>query len=187
MLGLLEEVEPERCLLPPAGRAQADLLGGERLDPEPAGQRLPGGQPDPLAALEVADGQGGVVAAADPGDGLGEVDEAGRQAAVDPLGPLGRRPARQVEQVRPVDRQGGRDRAEAEQVGQQRDRLGVAVHLVAVADLAVAVAEGGVGELERDEGRARGRPVVPGPAGQELAGQASPVTRGRKSSGRTHW
>jgi hypothetical protein len=67
----------------------------------------------------------------------------------------------QVEQARPVDHQDRRDRAEAEQVGQQRHRLGVAVHLIAVADLAVAIAVGGVGELQRDP------LVVPGggPAG----------------------
>jgi hypothetical protein len=41
---------------------------------------------------------------------------------------------------------------------QQRHRLGVVVDLVAVANLAVAVAVGGVGELQWDLGRARVRP-----------------------------
>jgi len=81
---LLEQVEPERRLQPPAGRAEADLLGGQRLGPEAAGHRLARRQPDPLAALEVADGQRAVVVAAlHPGDGLGKLDEAGGQAAVD--------------------------------------------------------------------------------------------------------
>ena len=38
VLGLLEQVEPERRLQPPAGRPQADLPGGERLDPESLSQ-----------------------------------------------------------------------------------------------------------------------------------------------------
>src|SRR5215218_5810848 len=40
VLGLLEQVEPERRLLIPAGRPEADLLGGERLHSEASGHRL---------------------------------------------------------------------------------------------------------------------------------------------------
>ncbi len=86
----------------------------------------------------------------------------------------------QVEQVRPVDHQGRRDRAEAEQVGEERHRLGLAVDLVTLADLAVPVAVGGVGELERDPGRARVGAVVPGPAGQQLGGQLGPGQPGQE-------
>jgi len=56
----------------------------------------------------------------------------------------------------------------------------VAVDLVAVADLAVPVAVGGVGELQRDPGRPRVGAVVPGPAGQQLAGQLSPDHPGQE-------
>ena len=61
-----------------------------------------------------------------------------------------RRMAVDVDLQRPVDRVLGRDRAEAHQIREQRTRAEVLVDLVAVADLGVAVAVGGVGELERD-------------------------------------
>src|SRR5919108_379558 len=42
VLGLLEDVEPQRRLQPPAAGGEAGLLGGQRLDPEVAGDRLAG-------------------------------------------------------------------------------------------------------------------------------------------------
>ena len=72
------------------------------------------------------------------------------QAAVDALGALGRRPAGQVEHAA-TSRCGARvDRAEAQQVGEQRLRLEPVVEPVGLAHLAVPVAVGRVGELEGD-------------------------------------
>ena len=50
----------------------------------------------------------------------------------------------------------GRHRAKADEVGEDGVLAAAVLQAVAVADLAVAVAEGGVGELEGDDRRALG-------------------------------
>ena len=54
---LLEDVEPERCLVLPAAVSQPDLVRRQRLDAHLARDRLAGREPDRLAALEVACGK----------------------------------------------------------------------------------------------------------------------------------
>ena len=152
-LGLLEDVEPQRRLPGPPALGETHLLGGQRGHAEATGDGLAGGQPDGLAALQVAVRQRRVVGARlGPGDCGGQRDQRCREPRVDALGALGRRVTLDVDLQRPVDGVLGRDRAEAHQVGEHRAGAEVRVDLVAVADLGVAVAVGGVGELERDVG-----------------------------------
>ena len=76
------------------------------------------------------------------------------------------RPARDVEQQRPVD-PAVADRAEADQVGKDRVERPAGLEPVELPNLRMTVAIGGVRELERDEGDAV-RPVEARPACPEL-------------------
>src|SRR5918996_6177771 len=77
-----------------------------------------------------------------------QLDQRGRQPPVDPLGALGRPLARDVEEERPVDAAGGRDGGETEEIGEQAMLRRAVVEHVVISDLAMAIAEGAVGELE---------------------------------------
>jgi hypothetical protein len=78
-------------------------------------------------------------------------DQGAGKAAVEALGALRRHGGVGVEKQPPVHGLVLRDRAEAHQVREEGDRAEALVDLVGVADLAVPVAVGRVGELERDE------------------------------------
>ena len=150
--GLAQDVEPERRLAVPAMLAEPALGGRQRLDAELAGDRLARGQSGGLAALEIARGERPVGIVVDvAGDRLRQADQRRGQAPVDPFRPLRRGAPGDVEEQRPVDRHLGPHRRKPDQVREQR-QVGLAiVDPVAVADLRVAVAVRGVGELERDE------------------------------------
>src|SRR4051812_11947759 len=102
-----------------------------------------------------------------------ERDQRGHQLAVDQLRALRRWTAGNVEEPVPLDGALGGDRPEAEQVREQAQPPRPRVELEVLADLAVAVAEGGVREFERDP-RCGTRPVVAWALSFDLADQLGP-------------
>ena len=177
-LGLLEDVVPERRLPLPAG--DADLVARERVDPERGRDGLAGRQPGGQPALQVAHGERAELGLVHLARDLGrQPDQRRDEPPVDRLGALRRgRAARQVEELAPVDLALGGHGPEADQVREQRERLAARPQAVGVADLAVAIAEGAVGELDRQRRRV-GR-VEPAPAAvAHRAASSSPTSRGR--------
>ena len=149
--GLAQDVEPERRLAVPAVLGQPALGGRQRLDAELAGDSLAGGQSGGASALEVTRGERPVGVVVDlAADRLRQADQRCGQASVDPFRPLRRRAPGDVEEQRPVDRHLRAHRGESDQVREHRQVAVPVVDSVAVADLRVAVAVCGVGELERD-------------------------------------
>ena len=192
-LGLLEDVEPQRRLAGPAVLGEPDLLGGSARArrggarrPRPRRGRRPGraagrGWPAtrsrcPARTPEIC------VGSAISGAGSRASMRLARWAGAWPV---------DVDLQRPVDRVLGRDRAEAHQVGEHRARAEVRVDLVAVADLGVAVAVGGVGELERDVrvarrcGTAAGRRRAARRSAPRRSGRAG--TRAGSRAGSARW
>jgi hypothetical protein len=155
-VGLLEHVVPERRLGVPAVLAHRDLLGRQDALAEVARDVLAARQAGAEPALEVPDGERLVLGCRElAGDGGGQADERRHQPPVDELRALRRRRrAREVEEHPPVGRALGRDRTEAHEPREEPHRLHRRVEPVALADLAVAVAERRVGELDGDERRA---------------------------------
>src|SRR5439155_14305946 len=136
--GLLQHVVPERRLALPLVR-QRQLAVLQRLDAEPARDRLAGGEPDAAAALEVADRERVEVVVGDVARDLQrEIDQRPRQPAVDLLRTLRRLVAAQVEEQRQVDDAPRGHREEANEIGEVRI-LAYVGELVSVADMAVAV------------------------------------------------
>ena len=120
-VGLAQDVEPERRLAAPAVLARPTRRRSGASAPIIRATASPDGQPDRLAALRVAHGERVVGVVVDlAGDRRRQVDQARGSRPSIALGALRRRPARHVEQQRPVDRALGR-RAEADQVGEHRD------------------------------------------------------------------
>jgi hypothetical protein len=76
------------------------------------------------------------------------------------------RPAGDVEEERPVDA-AVLDRAEADQLGEDRVERSIRLQLIELPDLRVAVAIGGIRELDRDE-RSSVRSVVERPGRVQL-------------------
>jgi hypothetical protein len=74
---------------------------------------------------------------------------------------------RHIEEKRPVDDVFRRERPETGQIGEDRKSLTARLELVVTLDLRMAIAVGGVGKLDRDEG--------------------VPTSWGRKSLRMTHW
>ena len=127
-----------------------------------------------MSALEVATGERAVGLHLDLArDRMRERDQGGHQLAVDQLRALRRRSAGNVEEPVPLDGALSGDRPEAEQVREQAQPPRPRVELELLADLAVAVAEGGIRELERDPRRGA-RPVVAGALAVDLADQLRP-------------
>ena len=187
-VGLLEDVEPQRCLAGPPVLGEPDLLGGQRGHPEAVRDGFTRGESDGLAALQVAVRERRVVGARrGPGDLRRQGDQRGGQPRVDALGALGRRVALDVDLQRPVDRVLGRDRAEAHQVGEHRAGAEARVDLIAIADLGVAVAVGGIGELERDVRDRRRGGTAAGRASSSSAVSGAPIRPGRNSRRITCW
>ena len=134
----------------PAVSAQADLVVGQHVGADVAGDALSRRQGGGLAALEVASGEQPVGLGVDgAGDRGRQFDEGARQLSVDRLRALRWSMSRHVEQLRPVDVPVA-DRSHPDQVGKDRPRRLAVLDPVQLADLRVAVSEAGIGELERD-------------------------------------
>src|SRR5216683_3506246 len=82
-------------------------------------------------------------------------DQRRGQLSIDRLGPLGRRVAWHVKQKRPIDDVLRRRRPEPSQVGKDGKARATLSQLIVAFDLRMAVAVGGVGKFNRDEGFAR--------------------------------
>jgi hypothetical protein len=141
----------------------------------------PLGSPGGPAAQQVTDGQrvvgGGVDGA---GDLLGQSDEARGEAAVEAFGALRGRAAGHVEYLREVQAAVGGHRTEPDQVGEERHRGTAVDESVRVPDLAVAVAEGRVGELQRDVGPQQRRREPLAALGEDLLDHACPDEPGQE-------
>ena len=122
-LGFFQDVVPERGFLIPAHRAKSGLLPGEGSSADMARESLAGGEANGVAALEIARGQAVKRLDLDvAGNHLGQVHDGAAEPAVDLLGALGRRAAREVEESGPVHDPGGRNRSKTHQVGKEGHR-----------------------------------------------------------------
>src|ERR1700704_4910916 len=86
-----------------------------------------------------------------PGNRHRQLNQRPRQTTVDFLGALGRRCARRIEQQRPIHRSLRWHGPKTKKVGEDRDRVGLVIDLVLLANLTMAVTVRRIGELERDE------------------------------------
>ena len=150
--------------------SQVELVRGQDVVAKQAGDSLTGGKPGALTPLEVAGGQGTVRLVVERArDRLWQLDQRAGQRPVDRLGTLRRRSLGDVEEQRPVDA-AVPDRAEADEVREDRVERPVRLQLVELPDLRVAVAICGIGELDRDE-RLSVRAVVARPGCVQVVDQ----------------
>ena len=186
--GLAQDVEPERRLAAPSHARRARALGGRAAARrrQLAGDRLARGQSGGLSALRGRARRATGRRRRRPrrrSPAAGSISECG-QASVDPLRALRRRAARARRRAatsRPPC-SGRRGRSRSGPGTAARSALPV-VDPVAVADLRVAVAVCGVGELERDERLAVERGSARRRGRAQLAARSAPISFGRKSSG----